>query len=105
MDRKKQLIFKYFDLTFRGYKKHGRRPVNMSLPHVLYEYKSDNGEIGFDYNTEGEIIRFDFDTFHQVKSMFGIPKSNLVNICKEYIADKFDNSNALSSTFFTRSLN
>jgi hypothetical protein len=105
MDRKKQLIFKYFDMAFRGYKKHGRRPVNMTSPHVLFEYKNDDGRTAFEYNTEKDEIRFDYDDFYTAKNMFSIFIADLVDICKEYVAYKLDNPKAINTTFFTRNLN
>ena len=105
MDRKKQLLFKYFDMTFRGYEKHGRRPVNMRPPHVLYEYMDKDGRTAFEYDTEEESIRFDFNDFYTAKNMFGMSIGNLADICKEYVADKFNEPLALKSNFFTRRLN
>ena len=105
MDRKKQLIFKYFDMTFRGYKKHGRRPVNMKSPHVIFEYMNDDGHTAFEYNTEKDEIRFDYDDFNTAKNMFGVFIADLVDICKEYVAYKLDNPNLINSLLFTRKLN
>lgn len=107
MDRKKQLVFKYFDTVFSGYKKHGRRPVNMSPPHVLFSFDSmgDNGVTAFEYDTEGRSIRFNYDDFYSAKNMFGITVGDLVDMCKEYVANKFDKPEALKTTFFPRRLN
>jgi hypothetical protein len=105
MDRKKQLIFKYFDMTFRGYKKHGRRPVNMKSPHVLFEYMDDNGRTAFEYNTEKDEIKFDYDDFYTAKNMFGIFIADLVDICKEYVAYKLDDPKLASAIMFVRNLN
>jgi hypothetical protein len=105
MDRKKQLIFKYFDMTYKGYKKHGRRLVNMTSPHVLFEYKNDDGRTSFEYDTERESIRFDYDDFYTAKNMLGMSIPDLVDICKEYVSIKFNEPSALKSTFFTRGLN
>ena len=105
MDRKKQLLFKYFDMTFRGYEKHGRRPVRMPYPNVLFEYMDDNGRTAFEYNTERDEIRFDFNDFYTAKNMFGMSIGNLADICKEYVADKFNEPSVLKSNFFTRRLN
>lgn len=104
-DKKKQLVFKYFDMIFSGYKKHGRRPMSMSSPYVLFEYKNEDNQIGFVYDTEQESIRFNYNDFYTVKNMFGIGIPVLVDICKEYAANKFDNPGALSTTLFTRPLN
>ncbi len=92
-------------MTFRGYKKHGRRPVNMKAPHVLYEYKNDDGRTSFEYDTERESIRFDYDDFYTAKNMLGMSIPDLVDICKEYVSIKFNEPSALKSTFFTRGLN
>jgi hypothetical protein len=105
MDRKKQLIFKYFDMTFRGYKKRGSRPVTMMSPHVLYEYKNDDGRIGFEYNTERESIRFDIGDFNTTKNMFGMYTDDLTRICKEYVFNKFDEPKSPYVTLFVRNLN
>ena len=92
-------------MAYKGYKKHGRRPVNMKSPHVLYEYKNDDGRIAFEYNTEKESIRFDYDDFYTAKNMFGIFIADLVEICEEYVAHKLDEPNAVNATLFTRNLN
>ena len=92
-------------MTFRGYEKHGRRPVNMRPPHVLYEYMDKDGRTAFEYDTEEESIRFDFNDFYTAKNMFGMSIGNLADICKEYVADKFNEPLALKSNFFTRRLN
>ena len=92
-------------MTFRGYKKHGRRPVNMKSPHVLYEYKDDDGRTAFEYNPEKEEIRFDYNDFYTAKNMFGIFISDLVDICKEYVAHKLDEPKAVFTSFFARPLN
>jgi hypothetical protein len=105
MNRKKELIFKYFDMTFRGYEKHGRRPIRMGYPHVLYEYMDDNGRTAFEYDTKQESIRFDYDDFYTAKNMLGMSIPDLVDICKEYVSIKFNEPSALKSTFFTRRLN
>jgi hypothetical protein len=105
MDRKKELIFKYFDMTYRGYEKHGRRPVNMKSPHVLYEYMNDDGRVAFEYNTESESIRFDIGDFKTAKSMFGMYEEALSHICKEYVANKFGEPNSPYINLFVRYLN
>ncbi len=92
-------------MTYKGYKKHGRRPVRMPYPHVLFEYKNDDGRTSFEYNTEKDEIKFDYDDFYTAKNMFGIFISDLVDICKEYVADKLDEPKAIKTTFFTRNLN
>ena len=101
----KQIVFKYFDMTYSGYEKHGRRQINM-LPHyVLYEYMDNNGRTAFEYNTETEQIRFDYDDFYTAKNMFSIFISDLVDICKEYVAYKLDEPKAINSSFFPKNLN
>lgn len=102
---KKKLVFKYFDMIFPGYKKHGRRPVRMPYPNVLFEYKNDDGRIAFEYDNEQESIRFDYDDFYTAKNMLSIPIPDLVDICKEYVANKFDEPKSAYSTFFIRRLN
>tara|TARA_R110000868_G_scaffold168585_3_gene403366 strand:+ start:3020 stop:3343 length:324 start_codon:yes stop_codon:yes gene_type:complete len=107
MDRKKQLVFKYFDSVFRGYKKHGRRPATMRSPHVLFSFDSveKNGRTAFEYDTEEEVIRFDYDDFQTTKNIFGVDESVLTDICKEYVADKLNQPSALNTTFNLWSLN
>jgi hypothetical protein len=102
MDRKKRLIFKYFDMTYKGYKKHGRRPVNMTSPHVLFEYKNDDGRTAFEYNTEKDEIRFDYGDLNTAKNMFGIFIADLADICKEYVAYKLDEPKASYSIFIPK---
>jgi hypothetical protein len=102
MDKDKKLVFNYFDIIYSGYKRHGRRPMTMSSPNVLFEYKNEDGRIGFSYDTEQERINFDFNDFYTTKSMFGINIPDLIDICKKYVANKFDEPNALSTTFFTK---
>ena len=91
-------------MTFRGYKKHGRRPVNMKSPHVLFEYMDDNGRTAFEYNTEKDEIKFDYDDFYTAKNMFGIFIADLVDICKEYVAYKLDDPILASAIMFVRNL-
>jgi hypothetical protein len=101
----KKLVFKYFDMVFSGYKKHGRRPVRMPYPHVLFEYMNGDGRIGFVYDNQEESIRFDYDDFYTAKNMLSISIPDLVDICKEYVANKFDEPKSVYTTFFTRKLN
>ena len=92
-------------MVFSGYKKHGRRPMTMRYPHVLFEYKNDDGRIGFVYDNEEESIQFDYDDFYTAKNMLSISIPDLVDICKEYVANKFDEPKSGYTTFFTRRLN
>jgi hypothetical protein len=105
MDRKKELVFKYFDMVFRGYEKHGRRPVGMSSQHALFEYKNDNGRVGFEYNTWSRIVKFNESDFYTAKNMFGIKSSKLDKYCLEYVADKFNDPTLLKTFFMVRTLN
>jgi hypothetical protein len=105
MDRKKELVFKYFDMVFRGYKKHGRRPVDMKSPHVLFEYKNDNGRVGFEYSTWSRFVKFDESDFNTAKNVFGIKSSKLEKICLDYVADKFNDPTILKTFFMVRTLN
>jgi hypothetical protein len=104
MDKKKRLVFNYFDMIYSGYKKHGRRPVTMSSPNVLFEYKNEDGNVVFEFNTQTESIRFDYNDFNTAKNMLGIFYPELSDICKEYVANKFDEPSALKSAFFARTL-
>jgi|LakMenEpi03Aug12_release.lakeMendotaPanAssembly.Ray.scaffolds.fasta_scaffold770446_2 hypothetical protein len=103
-DRKKQLVFKFFDAIFLGYTKHGRRLVNMSSPHVLFEYKNKDNGIGFEYNTEEKSIRFNHSDFYTGMNMFWIDKPDFIDICKEYVSDKFDIPDLSSVSFSVRYL-
>jgi len=105
MDRKEELVFKYFDMVFRGYKKRGRRPVGMSSEYVLFEYKNDDGRVAFDFNTQNQSIRFDYNDFYTTKNMLGIHIPELSDICKEYVANKFDDPSILNAPLFVRTLN
>ena len=105
MDKKKRLVFNYFDMIYSGFKKHGRRPVRMPYPHVLFEYKNEDGNVAFEFNTESDVIRFDIGDFITAKRMFGIYEEELANICKEYVANKFGEPSILNSTLFIRNLN
>lgn len=104
MDKKKRLVFNYFDTIYSGYKKRGRRPVRMPYPNVLFEYKNEGGKVAFEFNTETQSIRFDYNDFYTAKNMLGIHIPELSDICKEYVANKFDEPSALKSTFFARTL-
>ena len=108
MGRRKQFIIKFFDSVFSGFVKSGARPIPMNFPHVLYRYiDSKNrvkGNIGFTYNTEVEIIYFDSSTFYMVKNMFGISTTDLIDICKEYVADKFDIPEINRTVFYVKLL-
>jgi len=77
----------------------------MRYPHVLFEYKNDDGRIGFVYDNEEESIQFDYDDFYTAKNMLSISIPDLVDICKEYVANKFDEPKSGYTTFFTRRLN
>jgi hypothetical protein len=105
MDRKKQIVFRYFDMIYNGYKKRTRRPIHMMSPHVLYEYMNDDGHVAFEYNTESESIRFDIGDFTTAKNMFGMYEEGLIPICKEYVADKFDQPKLTKSRFYIADLN
>ena len=102
MDRTKRLVFNYFDMVFSGYKKHGRRPVYMESPHVLFEYKNKDGRVAFEYDTEGEIIHFQKDDFYTAHNMIGVSISDMVDLCREYVAEKFDRPDSLTATFYSR---
>ena len=105
MNNIKQLVFRYFDMVLKGYEKHGRRAINMWAPHVLFEYMNGDGRVVFDYDTETEIINFNGDDFGTVKNMFSISIPELVSICKEYVADKFDQPKLTKSRFYIADLN
>jgi hypothetical protein len=105
MDRKKELIFKYFDMTYKGYKKRTRRPVRMPYPNVLYEYMNDDGRIAFEYDTESDAIRFDIGDFRTAKNIFGMYEEGLIHICKEYVANKFGEPKSPYINLFVRDLN
>lgn len=105
MDRKKELVFKYFDMVFRGYKKHGRRPVGMPSQYVLFEYKNDDGRVGFDYDSFSRFVKFNESDFNTAKNMFGIKSSKLDKYCLEYVADKFNDPTILKTFFMVRTLN
>ena len=92
-------------MTYKGYKKRGSRPVTMLPPHVLYEYMNDDGRIAFEYNTETEQIRFDIGDFYTAKNMFGMYEEELIHICKEYVANKFDEPKSPYINLFLRNLN
>jgi hypothetical protein len=102
MNKKKNLVFRYFDTIFSGYKKHGRRPVYMESPHVLYEYKNNDGRVAFEYDTEGEIINFQKDDFYTAHNMLGVSISDMMDLCREYVAEKFDRPDSLTATFYSR---
>jgi hypothetical protein len=101
----KKLVFKYFDMVYSGYKKHTRRPIDMMSPCVLFEYMNDDGRIAFNYNTEREIILFDYDDFYMARNMFGMYIPELSDICKEYVTNKFGEPNSSYITFHLRNLN
>ena len=92
-------------MTYKGYKKRCSRPVTMLPPHVLYEYMNDDGRIAFEYNTETEQIRFDIDDFNTTKNIFGMYEEGLIHICKEYVANKFEEPNSPYINLFLRNLN
>lgn len=104
MDKKKQLVFKFFDTIYSGYKKHGRRTIDMSSPNVLFEYKNGEGRVAFSYNTEWDIINFQYTDFYTAVNMLGISISDMSDICREYVADKFNNPSASNSTFYPRNI-
>ena len=105
MNSVKQLVFRYFDMVLKGYEKHGRRAINMRAPHVLLEYMNDNGRVVFDYDTSTQIINFNGEDFGTVKNMFSLEIPELVSICKEYVADKFDQPKLSKSRFYITDLN
>jgi hypothetical protein len=77
----------------------------MKSPHVLFEYMDDNGRTAFDYDTERESIQFDYGDFYTAQKMFGVSIPDLVDICKEYVANKFDIPKAANSSFLPKRLN
>ena len=104
MDKKKRLVFNYFDMIFSGYEKHGRRPYYMNAPHVLYDYQNNEGRVAFQYNTETNIINFQDEDFYTAVNMLGISVWDIVNICKEYVADKFKDQSALKAYFYANKI-
>lgn len=108
MDKRKQLIIKFFDSVFSGFVKSGARPVGMTIPHVLFRYMESKdpvkGNIGFTYDTEIETLTFDYGTFYMAKNMFGISIPDLVEICKEYAVDKFETPEINRAVFYTKTL-
>jgi hypothetical protein len=88
-------------MVFSGYKKHGRRPVYMESPHVLFEYKNEDGRVAFEYSTETKIINFQNDDFYTAHNMLGVPIWNMVDLCKEYVAEKFDRTDSLTAHFYS----
>jgi hypothetical protein len=66
---------------------------------------NDDGRTAFEYNTERDEIRFDYDDFYMAKNMFGMYIPELADICKEYVAYKLDEPKAINSLFFPRNLN
>jgi hypothetical protein len=76
----------------------------MSSPHVLFEYKNKDNGIGFEYNTEEKSIRFNHSDFYTGMNMFWIDKPDFIDICKEYVSDKFDIPDLSSVSFSVRYL-
>jgi hypothetical protein len=105
MGKKKQIVFKYFDMVFSGYKKRGRRPMPMRYPHVLYEYMNGNGHIAFNYDTHSKFLKFNEDDFYTAQRMFGIDMEEMEDICQDYIADKFNEPMLSKKMFLIRKLN
>jgi hypothetical protein len=104
MDKKKNLVFRYFDTIFSGYKKHGRRPVYMDSPYVLYEYKNNDGRVAFEYSTDTRIINFQNDDFYTTNHMLGVPIWDMVDICKSYCLEKFGIPSETKTHFYTRNI-
>lgn len=104
MNNMKQLVFRYFDMVLKGYKKHGRRPTFMRPPHVLLEYMNDS-RVAFEYDTEEQNIRFDYDDFYTAKNMLGVSIPDLSDFCREYVADKFGDPDILKRPLLIRNLN
>jgi uncharacterized protein Usg len=105
MNKKKQIVFKYFDMIFSGYKKRGRRPFRMPYPHVLYEYMNDDGIVAFEYNTFSKFLKFNEDDFYTAQKMFSIDMEEMEDICQDYIADKFNEPMLSKKMFLIRKLN
>jgi len=74
----------------------------MESPHVLFEYKNEDGRVAFEYDTEGEIIHFQKDDFYTAHNMIGVSISDMVDLCREYVAEKFDRPDSLTATFYSR---
>lgn len=104
MDKRKNLVFRYFDMIFSGYKKQGRRPVYMKPPHVLLEYKNEDDRVAFNYDTEADIINFQITDFRTAMSMFGVFENDMYDICREYIADKFNKPSAINAVIYARTI-
>ncbi len=100
MDKKKRLVFNYFNMIYSGYEKSGKRPVGMSSPNVLFEYKNDEGRVGFEFNTETQILNFNNKDFYTALDMLGFTTSEFANMCKEYAADKFNSTVILRSPIY-----
>jgi hypothetical protein len=100
MNKKKRLVFKYFDMIYSDYKKHMRRPVTMESPNVLFEYKNEDGNVAFKFDTSTQILNFNNKDFYTALNMLGFTTSEFANICKEYAADKFDSTVILRSPIY-----
>jgi hypothetical protein len=101
----KKLVYKYFDMIFSGYAKHGRRPVRMTYPNVLYEYMGNDGKVAFEYNTHSKFLKFNEDDFFTAQRMFGVDMEEMEDICQDYIADKFNEPMLSKKMFLIRKLN
>jgi hypothetical protein len=100
MDKKKRLVFNYFDTIYSGYKKSGSRPIYMGTPHVLFSYKNNDGRVAFEFNTKTNVLNFDNKDFYIATSMLGLSTSDMAEICKEYAADKLNKPSVLNAIFY-----
>lgn len=92
-------------MVFSGYKKHGRRPVTMRAPDVLFEYMDNNGHTAFEYDTHSKFLKFNKDDFYSAQKMFGVDIEEMEDICQDYIADKFNEPMLSKKMFLIRDLN
>jgi len=102
MERKKELVFRFLDTIYSGYKKEllefdGTDPFG-------FRYVNKNGRVGFDFIFSLEELRFQYNDFFMAANMFGISIPDMSDICKEYAANKFEYPLILSSKFFPRHL-
>jgi hypothetical protein len=102
MERKKELVFRFLDTIYSGYKKELLEVDG--IDHFGFKYVHKNGRVAFDFIFSLEELRFQYNDFFMVVNMFGISIPDMSDICKEYAANKFDYPLILSSKFFPRHL-
>jgi hypothetical protein len=90
MDNNKRKLFKYFDIIFVDYELVTKQRSYAGWEQgISYQFRNGT-ELAFNYDTEVNVVKFNYDDFFDAKSILGIGPGELIDLCREYINTKLD---------------